>query len=129
MAGVKIVGDYYRNYEVGLPSELGDPEPVSIRRNGAPIAMIDASDITDMRTGAVTAIGAKHLARKNSKVLGPRRARGTSYWNVKLLDSICDLDEIRVHSRRPESREGFARKLKQDLRKDIGRYRGTGNPA
>jgi len=39
MAGVKIVGDYYRNYEVGLPSELAilnlfDP------KNGAPIAMI-----------------------------------------------------------------------------------------
>ena len=107
LAGVKVVGDFYRNYELGLPSELAlltllDP------KTGAPVALIDASDITDMRTGAVTAIGAKHLARRDSKILGHIGARGTSYWNVRLLDSIFHFDEIRVHSRRPESREAFA---------------------
>jgi alanine dehydrogenase len=114
LAGVKVVGDFYRNYEQGLPSELAvlnlfDP------KNGAPVAIIDASDITDMRTGAVTAIGAKHLARKGSKVLGHIGARGTSYWNVRLLHSIFRFDEIRVHSRRPESREAFAARLERDL--------------
>ncbi len=118
LAGVKVVGDYYRNYEVGLPSELAvlnlfDP------KTGAPVAIIDASDITDMRTGAVTAIGARHLARKDSKILGHIGARGTSYWNVRLLDSIFNFDEIRVHSRRPESRNAFAEELERDLGKKI----------
>ena len=118
LAGVKVVGDFYRNYEIGLPSELAvlnlfDP------KNGAPMAIIDASDLTDMRTGAVTAIGAKHLARKDSKVLGHIGARGTSYWNVRLLDSIFHFDEIRVHSRRPESRLAFAARLEKDLGKKI----------
>lgn len=118
VAGVKTVGDFYRNYERGLPSELAilnlfDP------KTGVPLATIDASDITDMRTGAVTAIGARHLARKDSKVLGHIGARGTSYWNVRLLDSIFDFDEIRVHSRRPESRDAFAQRLAQDLGKKI----------
>jgi ornithine cyclodeaminase len=115
LAGVKIVGDFYRNYELGLPSELAllnlfDP------KTGAPVAIIDASDITDMRTGAVTAIGAKHLARKDSKVLGHIGARGTSYWNVRLLDSIFDFDEIRVHSRRPGSRDAFASRFQKKIR-------------
>lgn len=114
VAGVKVVGDFYRNYEQGLPSELAllnlfDP------KTGVPVAIIDASDITDMRTGAITAIGAKHLARKNSKILGHIGARGTSYWNVRLLHSIFHFDEIRVHSRRPESREKFAARLERDL--------------
>lgn len=118
LAGVKVVGDFYRNYEIGLPSEMAilnlfDP------KNGAPMAIIDASDITDMRTGAMTAIGAKHLARKDSRVLGHIGARGTSYWNVRLLDSIYHFDEIRVHSRRPESRQAFAEKLEKDLGKKI----------
>ena len=83
LAGVKVVGDFYRNFEVGLPSELAvlnlfDP------RTGAPVALIDASDITDMRTGAVTAIGARHLARPDAKVLAHIGARGTSYWNVQI---------------------------------------------
>lgn len=118
VAGVKVVGDFYRNYEVGLPSELAllqlmDP------KTGAPIAVIDASDITDMRTGAVTAIGAKHLARKSSAVLGHIGARGTAYWNVRLLDAIFHFDEIRVHSRRPESRAAFGAQLQRDLGKPI----------
>lgn len=117
-AGVKVVGDFVDNYKVGLPSELAvlnlfDPE------TGAPTAMLDASGITDMRTGAVTALGAKYLARKNSRVLGHIGARGTSYWNVRLLDSLFHFDEIRVHSRRPESRNAFAERLSQDLGKPV----------
>ena len=77
-------------------------------RTGVPQAILDASGITDMRTGAVTAIGAKYLARKDSKVLGHVGARGTAYWNVRLLDHLFGFDEIRVHSRRPESRDAFA---------------------
>lgn len=118
LAGIKVVGDYVDNYKHGLPSELAmlnlfDP------RTGVPIAVMDATFITDARTGAITALGAKHLARKSSKVLGHIGARGTSYWNVRLLDRIFDFDEIRVHSRRPESREGFAQRLEQDLGKRI----------
>jgi ornithine cyclodeaminase len=115
---VKVVGDFVDNYRQGLPSELAtlmlfDPA------TGIPKAILDASGITDMRTGAVTAIGAKYLARKGSKVLGHVGARGTAYWNVRLLDRLFDFDEIRVHSRRPESREGFARRLSQDLGKPV----------
>ena len=114
VAGVKVVGDFYRNYEIGLPSELAILNLFN-PKNGTPVAIIDASDITDMRTGAVTAIGAKHLARKDSKILGHIGARGTAYWNVRLLHSIFHFDEIRVHSRRKESRDAFAAKLEQDL--------------
>jgi ornithine cyclodeaminase len=118
LAGVKIVSDYVDNYKVGLPSELGmlnlfDP------RTGAPVALINATWITDARTGAITALGAKHLARKGSKVLGHIGARGTAYWNVRLLDALFDFDEIRVHSRRPESRNAFAERLTRDLGKKI----------
>jgi alanine dehydrogenase len=117
-AGVKVVGDFVDNYKLGFPSELAilalfDP------RTGAPKAILDASGITDMRTGAVTAIGAKHLAWRNSKVLGHIGARGTAYWNVRLLNHLFDFDEIRVHSRREESRNAFADRLSQDLGKKV----------
>ncbi|MEP7276308.1 MAG: ornithine cyclodeaminase family protein [Betaproteobacteria bacterium] len=118
LAGVKIVSDYVDNYRVGLPSEMGllnlfDPA------TGRPVAVIDAAGLTDMRTGAVTALGAKYLARKNSRVLGHIGARGTAYWNVRLLDRLFDFDEIRVHSRRPESRDAFAARLAKDLGKPV----------
>jgi ornithine cyclodeaminase len=59
----------------------------------------------------MTAVGARYLARPDSRVLGHVGARGTAFWNVVLLDELFDLDEIRVTSRRPESREAFARQL------------------
>jgi ornithine cyclodeaminase len=87
--------------------------------NGAPKAIVDGSHLTDMRTGAITAIGAKYLARTGSKVLGHIGARGTAYWNVRLLDHLFEFDDIRVHSRRPESREPFAERLARDLGKPV----------
>ncbi len=118
VAGVKVVSDFVDNYKVDLPSEmalLNLFDPV----NGKPLAVVDATAITDMRTGAVTALGAKYLARKDSKVLGHIGSRGTSYWNVRLLDSLYDFDEIRVHSRRPESQQAFGERLSRDLGKPV----------
>src|SRR5208337_2871478 len=110
VSGVKVVGDFVANYAAGLPSELGlltlyDPE------TGVPLAIMDATLITACRTGAMTAVGARYLARPDSRVLGHVGARGTAFWNVVLLDEMFDLDEIRITSRRPESREAFAQEL------------------
>ncbi len=117
-AGVKVVGDFHDNYKLGLPSEFGmlllfDP------MTGTPRALVDATGITEMRTGALTAVGARHLARKDARILGHIGARATSYWNVRLLDRIFDFEEIRVHSRRPESREAFAARLHEDIGKTV----------
>jgi len=110
VSGIKVVGDFVANYARGLPSELGlltlyDPG------TGIPLSIMDATMITACRTGAMTAVGARYLARPDARVLGHVGARGTAYWNVVLLDEMFDLDEIRVTSRRPESREAFARRL------------------
>jgi alanine dehydrogenase len=118
-AGVKVVGDFVSNHELGLPSELAlvlllDP------MTGVPQAMLDATAITEMRTGAVTAIGARHLARRGARVLGHIGARGTAYWNVRLTARVLpELEVIRVHSRRPESRDAFAARLRADLDRPI----------
>lgn len=117
-AGVKIVGDFVNNYKSGLPSEfailnLFDP------KTGKPQAILDATAITEMRTGAMTAIGAKYLAKKGSKVLGHIGARGSSYWNIRLLDSLFNFDEIRLHSKRAESRSALGDRLTKELGKKV----------
>ena len=77
VSGVKVVGDFVANFERGLPSELAlltlyDPT------TGVPQAILDATLITEARTGAMTALGAKYLARKDSRILGHVGARGTA---------------------------------------------------
>ncbi|QFU94238.1 ornithine cyclodeaminase family protein [Amycolatopsis sp. YIM 10] len=118
VSGVKVVGDFVTNFERGLPSEMAlilllDPD------TGMPRAIVDGTMITDARTGAMTAVGAKYLARQDSRVLGHIGARGTAWWNVVLLDSLFDFAEIRVTSKRPESREAFGEKLSAHLGKPV----------
>jgi ornithine cyclodeaminase len=118
VAGVKVIGDFQKNYEHDLPSELA---LITLYRpeTGAPFAIVDGTLITWMRTGAVTAIGAKYLANPKSRVLGHIGSRGTAWYNVPMLDQIFDFEEIRVTSKRPESRERFADQMTSKLGKPV----------
>jgi ornithine cyclodeaminase len=119
VAGVKVVGDFVDNGRLGLPSELAlllllDPT------TGVPIAIVDATAITAMRTGAVTAIGGRHLARADSRVLGHIGSRGTAEWNVRLLCHVLPgIEEVRIHSRTADSREALAARLDAELAADV----------
>jgi ornithine cyclodeaminase len=102
-AGIKVVGDYVENWRHGLPSELAlltlyEPQ------TGRPLAIMDATALTWMRTGAVTCVGALHLARRDSRVVTHIGARGTAFSNLRLLAAHFPLEEIRLCSHRSESR-------------------------
>lgn len=114
MAGVKVVGDYVDNYRHGLPSEVGmltlyDPQI------GIPRAIMDATDITTHRTGAVTGIGAKHLAKQSAKIVGHLGARGTAFANIAALKENFKIAEVRVNSKRLETREALVSEIKSKL--------------
>ena len=115
MAGVKVVGDYVDNYDHGLPSEVGMLTLYN-PRIGVPRAIMDATDITTHRTGAVTGVGAKLLAKPSSKIIGHIGARGTAFANIASLNELFDIEEVRVNSKRPETRE----KLVEELRTKLG---------
>lgn len=118
VAGVKVIGDFQKNYEHNLPSELA---LITLYRSqtGAPFAIVDGTLITWMRTGAVTAVGAKYLAPSRPRVLGHIGARGTAWYNMPMLDRLFDFEEIRVTSKRPESRERFAHQMSARLNKQV----------
>ena len=113
-AAVKVIGDYVDNYQYGLPSEVAvltlyDP------RKGVPRAIMDATDLTTARTGAVTGAGAGHLAPPKPKIVGHIGARGTAFSNIAAMAGIFDLEEVRINSKRAETREALARKVQNEL--------------
>jgi alanine dehydrogenase len=112
-AGVKVIGDFVDNYKHGLPSEVA-MLTLYDSRTGVPRALMDATDITTERTGAVTAIGAKHLAPKGSKVIGHVGARGTAFANIAKLARQFELDEVRITSKREETRDALARRVNEE---------------
>ena len=52
-------------------------------------------------------------------MLGHVGSRGTAYWNVRLLAARARPGGVRVHSRRPESREAFAARLDAELDAEV----------
>ena len=69
--------------------------PFTAPKLGPPSPLSTAPSITWMRTGAVTAVGAKYLANEKPRVLGHIGARGTAWYNVPMLDQLFDFEEIR----------------------------------
>ena len=113
-AGVKVIGDYVDNYRHGVPSEIAiltlyDP------RTGIPLCIMDATDLTWLRTGAVTGIGARRLAAPASKILAHIGARGTAAANIRAIAGAFDLTEVRIASKRQETRDALAREVENEL--------------
>jgi ornithine cyclodeaminase len=113
-AGVKVVGDYVDNWRRGLPSEVAlltlyHPE------TGVPCCIMDATSLTWQRTGAVTCIGAMHLARAESRIVAHLGARGTAFSNLRLLATRFPLTEIRIASKRAETRDRLATRVRSEL--------------
>lgn len=113
-AGVKVVGDYVENYKHGLPSEVAMLTLYN-PRIGVPVGLMDATDTTTHRTGAVTGIGAKYLAPSDAKIIGHIGARGTAFSNIEALKTEFDIEEVRVTSKRQETREELVRRIQDEL--------------
>ena len=67
-----------------------DPE------TGYPLAVMDATDITAFRTGAVAAIASKYLARQESQTLGVIGAGRQAYTQIQAHAEIFNLHRINV---------------------------------
>ena len=69
LAGVKIVNVHPGNPTCGLPTVMALTVILDIA-TGMPVAILNATKLTDMRTGAVGAVAAKYLSPKREIVLG-----------------------------------------------------------
>lgn len=120
VSAVKVVNSHPDNQaKFGLPTVMAtiilvDP------RNGAPLAVMDGTLITAMRTGAAGGLAAKYLARRGSKVVGFVGA-GTQARTqlLALLALYANLDLVKVWSRTRESRETFVSRMKA-IHKGLG---------
>jgi ornithine cyclodeaminase/alanine dehydrogenase-like protein (mu-crystallin family) len=111
-AGVKWVSGYPQNRDKGLPYisgllVLNDPA------TGIPLAVMDATWITAMRTGAATAVAAKYLARKESHSVGIIACGVQGRSNLEALSCIFDLQHVRAFDIAPEVANRYAAEMEQ----------------
>ena len=82
-------------------------------KNGAPLAVMGGTAITDMRTGAAGGVAAKYLARKDSRVLGFVGAGAQARTQLMALLSLYrEIEEVRVWSRTKRTRDAYVAEMK-----------------
>lgn len=117
MAGMKWYGSNVENKKVGLPRSilmmiLNDKD------TGAPLALMSANLVSAYRTGGIPGVGAKYLARKDSRVvsiIGPGVMGKTS---LAAFVSVCpNLDTVKIKGRSQRSLDAFTRFIREELPK------------
>ena len=113
IAGEKWYGSNRSNLEKGLPrsilmTALNDAD------TGAPVAFMSANLISAVRTGAIPGVGAKYLARPNSKVCGLIGAGVISRTSFMALVDVCkELDTVKIYDLFPAASEKLAIFIKE----------------
>lgn len=108
-AGVKCVNVHPKNpTEHKLPTvmaviELVDPA------TGFPLAVMDGTLITDLRTGAAAGVATKYLARPDSETLGIIGAGKQACTQLMALNEVMDITKAKVFCRTCSTRTNFAK--------------------
>lgn len=111
--GMKWIGSYPANRERGLPRAsaliiLNCPD------TGIPLAVMDGTLISAMRTGAMTALGALHLAPSKSRKIGLIGAGVQSRTQILgLYTALPNVQEIALYSRNREKAEAVAEECRR----------------
>ncbi len=110
MAGVKIVNVHPDNPKVGLPTVMALTIILDVA-TGMPMAILNATRLTDMRTGAAGAIAAKYLAPKKECVLGVVGTGRQAEAQVRATAHEVSISGVRVWDRNQTHAEAFAARL------------------
>ncbi|RLI86396.1 MAG: alanine dehydrogenase [Archaeoglobales archaeon] len=107
-AGIKWVNSHPDNPNLGLPTVmaviiLNDP------KTGYPIAIMDATHITNFRTGASSAVASKYLARKDSRIFGFVGCGKQSYTQFLALKEVFDVELVKAYDLNERNAERFVK--------------------
>ena len=110
--GMKWVSGYPENYKRGLPYITGlmilnDDE------TGVPLAVMDCTWITAMRTGAATALAAKYLARPESESVGILGCGVQGRTNLEALKVLFPVKRVVAYDTLPDVLDRYADEMQK----------------
>jgi ornithine cyclodeaminase/alanine dehydrogenase len=121
--GLKWVSSFSSNTSLGIPPVMG-LFILNDVRTGQPLAVMDCRWITAMRTGAVSAVAARLLARKDSRVVGIVGAGIQGRYNLlALATALPTIESVKVFDINHQTMEGFVTAFSEEvsLKIEIGK--------
>lgn len=115
VAGIKWIGSFPANIDHGLPrasgiTVLNDP------RNGLPVAVMDGTLISAVRTGAVSGVAARYLARQDSRTVGVIGAGVQSRTQLMAVKAaVPAVDRVLIFDVRAERAAAWSEEMQQRL--------------
>lgn len=108
--GAKLISVYPENFSNGLPSHQGvvvlfDPD------SGAPVCILDAGQITAIRTAAASAVATDALARPDARSLAILGYGEQAATHIRAIAQVRALTAVRVWGRSPERAAAFAKRM------------------
>ncbi len=121
--GTKVVTVYKDNpVKYNIPNVLGTITLLD-EKTGAPVALMDGGYLTAMRTGGVSGLATKFLARKNANVHALFGTGGMAKTHAWAIDSVRDIEKLILYSIDPkEKQEEFKEALKEIIDCEIVIY-------
>ena len=80
---------------------------------------MDSREVTSLRTGAATAVAAKYLARRDSRIITICGCGNQGRVQLKALSRICQFQTIFAYDRSEEKAVQFAHELASDLKVSV----------
>jgi ornithine cyclodeaminase len=118
--GIKWIAGFPKNpLRFGLPRATGF-FILNDAWKGIPLAIMDCTLLSAMRTGAVTGVGAKYLARRDSTAVAIIGAGVQARTQLEALQvALPGLQQVRAYDIRPETAEAFAAEMGERLGLDV----------
>jgi len=119
IAGIKWVSSYPENWKYNMPSVLAtiilcDP------KTSYPLAIMDGTYITSLRTGAAGGIAVKYLARRDSSTIGMIGAGKQAETQLLAISEVLPkIEEVRVFDQNEEVSKKYAENIGKKLNLNI----------
>jgi ornithine cyclodeaminase/alanine dehydrogenase-like protein (mu-crystallin family) len=112
--GAKLISVFQENFAKGKPSHQGlvilfDHE------TGAPVCVLDAGEITAIRTAAASAVATDALARRDARRLAILGYGEQATTHARAISKVRDLERISIWGRSPERARAFAERMQTEL--------------
>lgn len=118
-AGMKLVTVVPANHDRGLPSHLATIVLLN-HETGALEAIMDGRYITEARTAAVSAVSAKHLARRRDvRTVGIIGSGVQARSHAEALSHVLDIEELHIWSPTPAHRDAAAEEIRASTSLDV----------
>jgi ornithine cyclodeaminase/alanine dehydrogenase-like protein (mu-crystallin family) len=108
--GIKLITVFHANKDSGYPSHQGIVALFDAKY-GQPLMLFDATEITAIRTAAVSALATRLLSRENSERLAIIGAGEQAQRHVESIMLVRKIKEITIWNRNEANAEGLAKKI------------------